>query len=693
MDSFRILAIILVLVILGLGGVYLYTQANPVEINLNPDGRFVNIENSSSKILFDIDEPDGNIYSNDLIVEDVYQYVSPSDLRKIIKPTATGGSSTTNIFYDLSIFDSNVIGLTGAVTFVNQDGNALSVDDDFLYFKNSNYLLLKNFSGEGFCSSEYYDSYYCYDYFYDESSCNEINSCSWYDNSYCYDNYGSPSCYGTQTFTCASYSNESSCNGDAYGLCYWDSGTCYDYVSDCSYGSGYSDLCSYLGCSIEDCYSYDNSYSCENESLSGQCLWDYSTYCDGYFSCDEQTTESQCDLISEFGCEWDNNIQYSGVELGQVISTAPDGVEPIIINSNTKVNKLNADLFDDLDSDYYLQSSPNYLWLNQSTQQNMMGFPKWSNTEKVIGSVIQNSNHYGEGSAVSDLNNLTNVTMSYWIKSPTAPTGGYTKFQWNLGGIGGGISPRGNSAGTIQFDVQTSTGVNYLVTTTNTFWDNNWRLVTLTYDGNAIKLYVNGVLENTQVRTGTIINKFGNYLGFGYSGGTQRAYVGQTDGLAFYNRTLNQSEILDIFNYKIDLNGGGVFPSTNINTSTNLYHYFKFNNSLADSVRGGSWTFNSSISYFSGVVKDNQATFYNEYFDLDSNLTDFIYPKGTFKIGNKEAKNILNGDVFFDGNIFINNLKGINLNARILKDVNLISSVKTYCDLNFVGGLLVGGSC
>lgn len=44
-------------------------------------------------------------------------------------------------------------------------------------------------------------------------------------------------------------------------------------------------------------------------------------------------------------------------------------------------------------------------------------------------------------------------------------------------------------------------------------------------------------------------------------------------------------------------------------------------------------------------------------------------------------------------NLFVNGLKGIDLNARILKDTNHITSTNTYCDLNFVEGVLIAGNC
>jgi hypothetical protein len=51
------------------------------------------------------------------------------------------------------------------------------------------------------------------------------------------------------------------------------------------------------------------------------------------------------------------------------------------------------------------------------------------------------------------------------------------------------------------------------------------------------------------------------------------------------------------------------------------------------------------------------------------------------------------GNVTANGIYKIGNQNGINGNFTILKDVDLIGLTKTYCNLNFSGGILVGSSC
>ncbi|WEK36373.1 MAG: T9SS type A sorting domain-containing protein [Candidatus Pseudobacter hemicellulosilyticus] len=76
-----------------------------------------------------------------------------------------------------------------------------------------------------------------------------------------------------------------------------------------------------------------------------------------------------------------------------------------------------------------------------------------------------------------------------------------------------------------------------------------WNYVTMTYDGQQLKLYVNGVLSGSVNYGGNLLS--GNYTAkmlVGYSRGTSYYFTGQLDEFKFYNGDLNAAEILQAYN-------------------------------------------------------------------------------------------------------------------------------------------------
>lgn len=351
---YYIFAVILFLI--GLGVLVLINSNSVDEISLS--GRFVNSEIESSKLLVDLDSYDKNIYSTALIVEEKERFVSPDDSRDLIKADE---KTINNYNYTYNQIDLNILADAGSVGYVNSDGNYLTFDSDFYYLKNQNWFKLDNRFGDPFCSGSYND--YCFWNFYDETSCNSYNNCSWYPDGYCDSYVGDPVCYGNMLFDCSmNYFDESSCNNDPYAMCFWDNGACYNWASSCEDFSGWADGCDYAGCFKESCVYLPDETSC-NGSVTGLCEWfDYS-YCDGILSCDAQENESQCSDLTSLGCAWDTNTQYSKSEAGQLISSAADGVSPLLVDSTTKVENLNSDYLDGYDSSNFLRTSNSNLVL------------------------------------------------------------------------------------------------------------------------------------------------------------------------------------------------------------------------------------------------------------------------------------------------------------------------------------------
>jgi hypothetical protein len=91
-----------------------------------------------------------------------------------------------------------------------------------------------------------------------------------------------------------------------------------------------------------------------------------------------------------------------------------------------------------------------------------------------------------------------------------------------------------------------------MVISTNAVPLNEWTYVAGTYDGSALRIYVNGVLENQQAHTGGIFagNRdlgIGGYVGGFGTGGVGSPFLGRIDEPSLYNRALAASEIESIF--------------------------------------------------------------------------------------------------------------------------------------------------
>jgi len=101
------------------------------------------------------------------------------------------------------------------------------------------------------------------------------------------------------------------------------------------------------------------------------------------------------------------------------------------------------------------------------------------------------------------------------------------------------------NGGLLNFGCQGSSPIphaNYSTTTVNT---GAWFYGAATYDGSNVRMYVNGILESTTARTGTITP---GVLHVGSNSGASSEYFNGTLGLVrLYNRTLSDTEIYQNF--------------------------------------------------------------------------------------------------------------------------------------------------
>lgn len=96
--------------------------------------------------------------------------------------------------------------------------------------------------------------------------------------------------------------------------------------------------------------------------------------------------------------------------------------------------------------------------------------------------------------------------------------------------------------------------------TTNTFSTNTWYHVAGVLDSSGMKIYVNGVLDNSNSSTGNIGTRAVNLL-LGKNGGQGDVLNGSLDDLKIYNYARTQRQIIE------DMNGGHPVPGSPVGTA------------------------------------------------------------------------------------------------------------------------------
>lgn len=133
-------------------------------------------------------------------------------------------------------------------------------------------------------------------------------------------------------------------------------------------------------------------------------------------------------------------------------------------------------------------------------------------------------------------NTISNqLTVSAWIY-PLNAEGDYQ-------GITGNQTNQGLmtfiKAGQFVFDIKTSSG--RVILGKGTIVNNQWQMVTGTYDGTTMIWYVNKINVGTAPQTGNILQFASGRIG--YSGSGAEYFKGSIDNVMIFNKALNQEEI------------------------------------------------------------------------------------------------------------------------------------------------------
>ena len=139
------------------------------------------------------------------------------------------------------------------------------------------------------------------------------------------------------------------------------------------------------------------------------------------------------------------------------------------------------------------------------------------------------------------------ITMNIWVKSTnTAPTSNYhMPFEGENPGYGEmSIYKTGYLRGGLYVN-----GTRYVTNSTSTvLLDGNWHMITMTYDGSAIRRYIDAVLDNSTTVSGTLTNTnqayyFGRY-------GTNSSYGSidmELSDARLYATALSDADIADLY--------------------------------------------------------------------------------------------------------------------------------------------------
>lgn len=147
-----------------------------------------------------------------------------------------------------------------------------------------------------------------------------------------------------------------------------------------------------------------------------------------------------------------------------------------------------------------------------------------------------------------DFDNTNKLTVSFWLyKTASSDYQRLVGKYFYSGGSLGSWLIYFNNANKITFTVNNGSSFLGLIAPPR-ISNNTWYHVTGTYDGTYIKIYINGVLENSTTHAGTIPNS-AYCLTIGYTANTdcvsspQNTFYGSIDDVKIWKRTLSDSEI------------------------------------------------------------------------------------------------------------------------------------------------------
>ena len=197
------------------------------------------------------------------------------------------------------------------------------------------------------------------------------------------------------------------------------------------------------------------------------------------------------------------------------------------------------------------------------------------NNGTLIGSPALTSDRFGNPNKAYSFNNTHNYincgnnsslnfngpfTMSAWVKTASNYNNCGILGRWNN-------SPGNYGHYLLYLNIGQVTGAiglpNTYANASFNFFDNNWHFYTILFDGNNVKVFIDGGLASQQIFTGALNNVSQDFLIASYSLNAAQAFVGEMDDISVYNRSLTQQEITDLYNAVNCANNTTITPQTN----------------------------------------------------------------------------------------------------------------------------------
>ncbi len=192
------------------------------------------------------------------------------------------------------------------------------------------------------------------------------------------------------------------------------------------------------------------------------------------------------------------------------------------------------------------------------------------------------------------------LSVSYWVKAAAEQNAVFTLLDKSSDAEAfTGWFMQGNADGNISWGFGNGTDFASTVTASVDIRDNKWHLITGTYDGADLKIYIDGVLNNIKAETSDIALNAGPF----YIGGTQAGdgFKGLLDELAVYSYALNEAEVKRLFDDALLVH----YPMDNSWNDAWIYNFNgAANNSTfsTDSILGThSGLFNGTNAYVNSV--------------------------------------------------------------------------------------------
>jgi hypothetical protein len=177
--------------------------------------------------------------------------------------------------------------------------------------------------------------------------------------------------------------------------------------------------------------------------------------------------------------------------------------------------------------------------------------------------IVQSNNSINTTLALSN-----KITVEAWINPTNANYLGCIVGNYQTSGSGMQFLLRRDYSNYV-FWVDNGSGFQN-VTSTVTVTTGVWTHVAGTWDGNVMKIYINGVLTGTTAVTGSNFASSSNQLWLGgNTAGTPEMFTGSMDEVRIWNKALCQSEIQNNMNCEIASSGTGLLVNYHFNQGNN----------------------------------------------------------------------------------------------------------------------------